>query len=318
LTARLLRAPVAHFLALGAVLLALRAWLDPPRAPRPRIVISAADVARLVEAWTEEHGSRPDAAATEGFVNAAIDEELLYREALARGFDRRDSAVRERLVRLGGFVGEESARDRESLEREARRLGLERSDLVIRRHLVEMMELAAGWVGEADLPSEPELREYLARHAEDFAQPARLRMTHVYFSADARGDATADALALLEELRGSGADAGAGRGDAFIRGAEFDGSRDELASAFGTSFAEAVDRAPSRAWFGPVRSGYGMHLVWVHRREPGRTPSLAEVRGRVLQRWLRERADERRGAAVRALRATHDIEVEDGSGRRER
>ena len=316
--ARLLRAPLVHFLVLGGALLALRGRFDPPRAPRPRVVISAADVARLTEAWTEEHGSPPDAAARERLVSKAIDEELLYREALARGFDHQDDTVRERLVRLGGFVGEESARDRESLEREARRLGLERSDLVIRRHLVEMMELAAGWVGEADLPSEPELREYLARHAEDFAQPARLRLTHVYLSADARGDATADALALLEELRGSGAEAGAGRGDAFIRGAEFDGSRDELARAFGTSFAEAVDRAPSRAWFGPVRSGYGMHLVWVHRREPGRTPSLAEVRGRVLQRWLRERADERRKAAVRALRAAYDTEVEGGSSSPER
>ena len=178
--ARLLRAPLAHFLALGAALLALRGWFDPARAPKPRAVISAVDVARLAEAWAEEHGSPPDAAATQRLVNAAIDEEVFYREALARGFDRRDGAVRERLVRLGGFVGEESARDRASLEREARRLGLERSDLVIRRHLVEMMELAVGRLGEADLPSEPELREYLARHAGDFAQPARVRLTHVY------------------------------------------------------------------------------------------------------------------------------------------
>ncbi len=308
--ARVLRAPLLHFLALGGVLLALRGWIDPPRVPRPRVVITAADVARLAEAWTEEHGGPPDAAATKALVNQAIDEEVLYREALARGFDRQDGAVRERLVRLGGFVGEENARDRASLEREARRLGLERSDLVIRRHLVEMMQLAAGRVSEADLPPEPELGEYLARYATDFAQPARVRLTHVYLSEDARGGATtADALALLEELRGSGAEAGAGRGDAFIRGAEFDGTRDELARAFGTSFAEAVDRAPAGAWFGPVRSGYGVHLVWVHGREPGRTPSLAEVRGRVLQRWLRERAAQRRSTAMRALRAAYDVEV---------
>jgi len=313
--ARLLRAPLTHFLILGGTLLALRGWFDPPRAPRPRVVISDADVASLAEAWTEEHGSPPDAAATTRLVNEAIDEEVLFREALARGFDRQDGAVRERLVRLGEFVGEETARDRESLEREARRLGLERSDVVIRRHLVEMMQLAAGRTGEADLPSESELREYLARHAEGFAQPARVRLTHVYLSEDARGDATtAEALTLLEELRGSGAEASAGRGDAFIRGAEFDGSRDELARAFGTGFAQAVDRAPSRAWFGPVRSGYGLHLVWVHQREPGRTPSLAEVRGRVLQRWLAERTAERREAVVRALRAAYDIQVGDGSG----
>ena len=104
MTARLLRAPLAHFLALGGALLALRGWLDPPRPARPRVVISAADVGRLAEAWTEEHGSPPDAAARARLVSKAIDEELLYREALARGFDHQDDTVRERLVRLGGFV----------------------------------------------------------------------------------------------------------------------------------------------------------------------------------------------------------------------
>src|SRR5439155_1728964 len=82
-----------------------------------------------------------------------------------------DAAVRERLVRLGGFVGEEAGGSRDVLEREARRLGLERSDLVVRRHLVEMMRLAAGWLGPDDRPSEADLETYLARHAEELAEP---------------------------------------------------------------------------------------------------------------------------------------------------
>ncbi|HUE29652.1 MAG TPA: hypothetical protein VMR79_02190, partial [Verrucomicrobiae bacterium] len=142
--ARVLRAPLLHFLALGGVLLGLRAWLAPVAAPRARIVIAAEDRARLRETWAEEHGALPSGAAEEALVRDAIDEEVLYREALARGFDRRDAAVRERLVRLGGFIGEDAGGSRDVLEREARRLGLERSDLVVRRQLVEMMRLAAG------------------------------------------------------------------------------------------------------------------------------------------------------------------------------
>ena len=149
--ARVLRAPLLHFLVIGALLLGLRAWWEPASVPRARIVIGAADLARLRETWTEEHDAPPSgAAAEEALVRDAIDEEVLYREALARGFDRRDAAVRERLVRLGGFVSEEAGGSRDVLEREARRLGLERSDLVVRRHLVEMMQLAAGWLGPHD------------------------------------------------------------------------------------------------------------------------------------------------------------------------
>src|SRR5206468_1630900 len=111
------------------------------------------DLARLRETWTAEHGAPPSRVAAEGLVRAAIDEEVLYREAVARGFDRADATVRERLVRLGGFVGEEAGATPGALEREARRLGLERSDLVVRRHLVEMMRLAAAWLGPGDVPT---------------------------------------------------------------------------------------------------------------------------------------------------------------------
>src|SRR6266516_4643047 len=167
--ARVLRAPLLHFLVIGALLLGLRAWREPAAAPRARIVIGAADRARLRETWTEEHGAPPSGAA----------EEVLYREALARGFDRRDAAVRERLVRLGGFVGEEAGGSRDVLEREARRLGLERSDLVVRRRLVGMMRLAAGWLGPDDRPSEADLETYLARHADELAEPPRTRLADV-------------------------------------------------------------------------------------------------------------------------------------------
>jgi hypothetical protein len=314
---RVLAAPLVHFLALGAVLLGIERWWAPDRddSARSAIVVRAADRARLREAWTAEHGAPPTAAVEAALVRDAIDEEVLYREALARGFDRQDATVRERLVRLGAFVGEDAGGDRAALEREARRLGLERSDLVVRRHLVEMMRLAAGWLGPEDMPSDGELAAYLAAHADDFAAPARIRLTHVYLAADGRGARlAADAHALLDELRRTGArpsDAPA-RGDPFIRGADVDGSRDELALAFGGGFADAVAAAPIGTWTGPVASSYGLHLVWIRAREPASVPPLATVRGRVLARWRQERSERRARDAMDAMRRRYVVDVEDG------
>ena len=311
--ARVLRTPLLHFLLIGGALLGLRTWWWPEASgqSRPRIVIGPADLARLREGWVEEHGAPPGRAAEHALVRDAIDEEILYREALARGFDRQDETVRERLVRLGGFVGEETG-DRNSLERVARRLGLERSDLVIRRHLVEMMRLAAGWVGPDELPSEGNLEAYRVEHAAEYAPPPRIRLTQVYLSGDARGaHLAADASALLADLRrsGSGPTDAAARGDAFIRGAEFDGSRADLERTFGPGFAAAVDGQPLGTWVGPLTSSYGLHLVWIDGREPAPTPSLASVRGRLLQRWLEERSERRREETMQALRSRYDIEI---------
>src|SRR5262249_56186391 len=94
----LVRAPALHFLLAGALLFAMRSVAEQRRQ-------TAADGATL------------------------SDDELLYREALALRVDRRDPAVRERLVRLGGFVG--GGRDeRQAPEEEGRRPRLERSDLL--------------------------------------------------------------------------------------------------------------------------------------------------------------------------------------------
>src|ERR1043166_59622 len=101
--APLLRAPLLHFLLIGGALVSLRSWWEPMEAARPRIVITAPDLARLRETWTAEHGVPPSRIAAEGLVRDAIDEEVLYREAVARGFDRRDAAVRERLGRPRGL-----------------------------------------------------------------------------------------------------------------------------------------------------------------------------------------------------------------------
>jgi hypothetical protein len=312
----MLRAPLVHFLVLGALLLAVRSAWQPPPAARPRIVLDAADVTRLRETWTAERGTPPGPAAETALVQDAVDEEILYREAIAAGFDRGDAAVRERLVRLGSFVGEETAGDRAALEGEARRLGLERSDVVIRRHLVEMMRLALEQPAPGDAPSDAELESYRTRHAAELAEAPTVRLTQVYFSAQARGEAAlADAARALDEMRraDAGVEAAAGRGDAFIRGADVGpASRADLERVFGGDFAATVDQMQPGAWAGPVRSSYGVHLVWVRERLPGRVPPLAAIRGRLVLGLLEERGAGHAVERLRALRQRYDVDVAGG------
>jgi hypothetical protein len=308
---RVLAAPLLHFVAIGVLLFAARSWWN-GRTVREQIVLTAADVARLREAWTREHGVSPDEAAERGLVSDAIDEEVLFREALALGLDRADGAVRERLVRLGGFVGEDTD-SVETLEAEARRLGLERSDLVIRRHLVQLMRLATERVGAAGLPSDEELAEYLARHAERFATPARVTLAHVYLSQRRGAELESQATALLARLRTNAPSPAlaASLGDPFIRGAEIRGATDaDLTQSFGTGFAEALRDAPEREWVGPLRSSYGLHLVWIRERIPAAVPPLSAVRSQVALRLLHERGAAAARERLQALRARYDAVVE--------
>ena len=317
---RLLRAPGLHFLVLGGLLFAASAWLEArtDRAPGAgRIALTAAQVEQLRRTWAEAHGALPSPDTEATLVRDAIDEEVLHREALARGLDRHDPLVQERLARLGGFLGLVGERDDGSFEREVRRLGLSESDVVIRRHLVQLMRLALARLDARERPSEAEVTAYYAGHPDLFAEPARLRLTHVYLARDLhRQTLEDDAARLLARLRETSAapETAPVLGDPFARGATATGSRDELDRIYGPDFGAAASDAPVGTWSGPLRSSYGIHLVWVHERLPGRVPPLTAVRNQVVHRLLRERSEARLARSLEALRARYAITVEPATG----
>src|SRR5262252_3403533 len=97
---RWLRAPLVHFVAGGfALFCAMHRWPlaagTPPAAP---VVLTADDVERLRTDYTRDTGLEPSAADEAALVEKAVEEELLFREALARGLDQHDRSVRNWLV----------------------------------------------------------------------------------------------------------------------------------------------------------------------------------------------------------------------------
>jgi parvulin-like peptidyl-prolyl isomerase len=61
-----------------------------------------------------------------------------------------------------------------------------------------------------------------------------------------------------------------------------DQTEQAVSSFFGEEFTTAVLALEPGSWQGPIRSGYGLHLVRVSRREDSRVPEWTEVRSRVV------------------------------------
>jgi parvulin-like peptidyl-prolyl isomerase len=320
---RLFRAPALHFLALGGLLFAVqagwRAWTVVDTVPTAQLVITAAQVEQLRRDLTLQNGYRPSPRALRTAIEAAIDEEVLYREALATGLDRGNEMIRQRLVQIAGFVAESPDQDEQALYETALRLGLDRSDVVVRRQLAEFMRLAARNVAlEGEQPPDDwELEGHLQRHLDQFAQPWRVRLTQLYLSEDRRGDAAeGDARHLLDEIRAGRvtAEAALEQGDPFLLGDQLPWQTGEaLSELMGPDFAHGVAELPPGEWSGPLRSGYGWHLVLVDAVRPAMVPSLDVVRDRVLQAVLEERREWRLWETLKALRARYAVRVEDSS-----
>ena len=271
-----LREPLVHFLALGAGLFLLFDVVGEREDNRAdRVVVSAAQVELLAEGFAGTWQRPPTAQELEGLVEDHVREEIYYREALA--------------------------------------MGLDRDDVIVRRRMRQKLEFLADDMLAAVEPTEEELRGFLAENPETFRVASRVTFEHIYFSRDRRGDAAAaDARRLLQRL-----EAGAGGLDVAELGDRppvprkyTDAPADKLASRFGSAFVEQLPALPEGRWAGPIESGYGLHLMRIRDRQPGRVPAFEEVREAVEREWRAAERQEASEAFYQGLRQRYEVIVE--------
>lgn len=282
-------------------------------AARPKVVLDSERVAQAREEHRQRYGAPPSTTELTALLDAEVADELLYREALRLGLHRDDQSVRWRVLQKMRFVNEAPERSDDELVREGLELGLDRDDLVIRRILAQKMRLLAQLPARSEVIEEPAIAEYLASHREIYRQAPRVSLTHVFLSRQQRRDALeADANTLLEQLQREriAPDAAEALGDPFPLGRRVRAQTGrQLENQLGPRFAKtAMSLEPGR-WSGPVRSAYGLHLVFVEETIPARDPELAEVRTQVEQRVRAERGEARVADLVRDLRARSEVEI---------
>jgi len=249
---------------------------DQPADDTNRIVISTADIDRLLIMWEKRWQRPPTPAEIDGVIAAQVREEVLYREALAMGLDQGDSVVRRRLAQKMEFI---------------------------------FSDLAA----QAE-PTEDELIAYLEAHADRFEVPGRISFVQVYLNTTQRGEqANEDALRLLDEVKrpGSTIDFMAA-GDAFMFGQQHpDLTRRRVTALFGKQFAAQTFDLPVGDWQEPVASAYGLHLVRVDKKSMASTPTLAEVRDNVINEWQSQQRKTVNEQFYQGLRASYEVIIED-------
>ena len=275
-----LREPLARFLLIGIGFLAVDHAVRDRVAvvdDAPRIIVSASRRDTLAEAFRAEHGRMPRAEELQALLDHWIDEEVLYREAVA--------------------------------------LGLDRGDTVVQRQLTQKMRFLIEDATLLPAPATAELEEWLARHPERYGRGPLVSFEQVFVSRGRHGERlAAEADRIVAELR-SAPDAFVGVGDPFLVGqivADTDPTR--LRRDFGAGFAEALVAAPAGTWFGPVVSAFGLHLVRVTARAPFAPATLAEVAERVRVDLDLARREERNRAAIAELRGRYRVAVEGAAG----
>ena len=83
----------------------------------------------------------------------------------------------------------------------------------------------------------------------------------------------------------------------------------DIARQFGDDFAEALAKGRPGDWFGPVPSGYGLHLVHIRAADVEARPKLADVRQQVENDWRSQTLTERQARAYQTLLDGYTVKI---------
>lgn len=272
---RLLREPLVHFLVGGAVLFGAYQFVPRDEAISAvdglTIALTEDDIRQLAVSWLAQGRPQPTAEQLRSLVDQRVTEEILFREAVA--------------------------------------LGLDRDDEIIKRRLAQKMDFLTADLATMEEPTRDELKEWFAKNAGRFALPPHVSFRHVYFSPDKHGASTREAAAATINLiagKRPGSPEVAAAGDPFMfRNTYGDSTPAQVAKEFGPEFANALFDLEAKSWQGPIRSGYGWHLVWIDSTEPGRIPDFEEVEPNVKSAWVEERYREIKRVALEEMRSRY-------------
>ena len=277
---RFLRDPLFHFLVAGGLIYGGYAVVsdtgnNADDASR-QIVVTQGEIEWLTAQWSGRWGRDPTDEELDNLIRGHIKEMVFYREALA--------------------------------------LGLDKEDVVIRRRLGQKLEFLSADLLEPEPPTEEGLRAYFGENTERYKADDRVTMTHVFFNPDERGNATLDdaavVLADLQSKPDAPRDTSA-LGDRFLLPNYFaQVTNRELARQFGSGFADPVFELEPRVWHGPVLSGYGTHLVYIHEYSAAPKPVFEDVSGQVAVDWMEAKRKELNDTFTEQLIGLYEVTIE--------
>jgi hypothetical protein len=275
---KLFREPLLHFVLIGAVIYMVYGLFAEPAEDTQdnTLTVSAAEIQWMQANWQKRWNRLPTEQELDGLIQHYIKETVLYREALS--------------------------------------MGLNKHDPVIRRRLAQKLEFLAKDLVTLTPPTEQELRAYFQEHQSRYQPPVRYSFTQIYLDPDKRGDATLDDARAMKTALAAQANAfdRAGEwGDDLMLQSHYSAvDQVEIHKQFGAEFAEAMVKLAPGQWHGPLLSGYGVHLIYVHSRQEAAPVQFTEVRERVAQDWQSAKSDELNDTFYANLRERYSIVIE--------
>lgn len=208
---------------------------------KPQVIISEGKINQLTAQFTKTRQRIPSSEELKALIDNQIREDLAYKHGIQMGLVEDDPIIKRRVQQKLEFMLNDSIANIE--------------------------------------PNKEELQTYLDTHSEKFTIAPSYTFKQIYINPENHEDVNAyitelQSLALNDVYQNSG--------DSLMLESEYvDLSSSEIARLFGREFSKKLDAVTLNKWQGPIKSGYGLHLIYIDKKTPEHIATLDEIESKI-------------------------------------
>jgi len=243
---KLFKEPLFHFLLLGLGLFLIYGLVSKNQDNEEAIIINDYDINNIIASWEMQWKRLPTDEELKSLIQQNIKQEIFYQEAL--------------------------------------KMNLDHNDEIIKRRLSQKMQFLASDIANLNEPTLEELKAYYNKNITNYMSPYTYTMYQIIFSPDNRLDPKKDALNVLEKVKDQSPEKAEGKGDSMSFPFQYRAvDATELNRALGMEFTQSLEKLETKNWEGPVKSGFGYHLVYLVEKTAPQPIAFESIRTEVLR-----------------------------------
>ena len=270
---KVLKEPLFHFLLLGIGLFIIYGIVSNDQANEETIVINDFDVDNIITSWEMQWKRLPTDEELKSLILQNIKQEIFYQEAL--------------------------------------KMNLDHNDEIIKRRLSQKMQFLSSDIASLNEPGDEDIKAYYKEHLDAYMSQISYQMYQIIFSPDNHKNPKAVAQNHLQKLMAQDPKMGADLGDNMPFPFYFEAVDDnELNRQFGLNFTQELEKVETNQWTGPVKSGFGYHLVFITDKKESSPIPLTEIQADVLRDLEYENQKKMNEMIFEEFRKNYNIEYD--------
>jgi hypothetical protein len=229
------REPLVHFILIASIFSFFIGKKSPSSNRLPteskKVIVTEQKVQELRQKWKHLQGKEPSSTELNNSIEKYIQNEILYQEAL--------------------------------------RLKLDRDDPLIREVLIDKMHYIFSDFIDIKKISETRMKAYFKKHANRFVQKKRvISFEQIYLNPQKHQSIESLADSIWGQVHQKPYNASTAKlGDEFYGGNQFmNVNSDALGEFFSHAFIEKLFTLKEKSWSKPLKSGFGIHLIYLEKR----------------------------------------------------